>query len=375
MTPLNVLITDGSAKHTLAAVRSLGRRGFNIGVIDESILAQSFYSKYCVERYRIHLQRERPKNYVKQLQHILCKESYDVLLPISWYANYSLSKHHELIDDYVNLAIAPTDSMETAANKDMTMEFANKLGITIPKTIRLKETDLEYAGKQLGYPLVVKGSVEAGTVRYAKNLKDLKNAFIALQNERPIAQQYIKGDGVGFFAAYNHGKCVARFMHCRVREYPSSGGPSTAARAYYSNQLEEQGMKLLDALKWHGVAMVEFKKREFDGKYYLMEINPKFWGSLDLAIHSGVDFPYIACRIAMNNELPETTVSYNKNTMFRWPFPGELLSSLETGDLRGFIGNFFNRNYADDVECSDPVPSLLQLVSTMRKVRRRSGVQ
>ena len=374
MTPLNVLITDGSAKHTLAAVRSLGRRGFNIGVVDESILAQSFYSKYCEKRYRIHLQRMKPKNYVKQLQHILREERYDVLLPISWYANYSLSKYHELIDDYVNLAIAPKDSMEIAANKDMTMEFADQLGITIPKTISLKESDLEYAGKRLGYPLVVKGSLEAGTVRYAKNVKDLKNAFISLRNERPIAQQYIKGEGVGFFAAYNHGKCVARFMHIRVREYPSSGGPSTAARAYYSTQLEEQGMKLLDALNWHGVAMVEFKKSELDGKYYLMEINPKFWGSLDLAIHSGVDFPYIACRIAMNEKVTAATDSYNRTTMFRWPFPGELQSSLETGNFMGFIKNFFNRSYVDDVVCSDPAPTLFQIVSTMRKVRKRSGV-
>ncbi|MFW9965449.1 MAG: ATP-grasp domain-containing protein [Candidatus Sifarchaeia archaeon] len=375
MAPLKVLITDGSAKHTLAAIRSLGRRGYQIGVVDESILAQSFFSKYCRKRYRFRWNRSNPEDYVKYLQKILKNENYDVLLPISWYANYTLSKYHDLVDDYVNLAIAPTESMEIAANKDKTMEFAERVGVSIPQTISLNESNLDDVGTQIGFPLVVKGSLEAGTVRYAKNSKELKDAYEMLRNTRPIAQQYIRGAGVGFFAAYKNGTCVAHFMHARVREYPSSGGPSTAARAYHSVQLKEQGTNLLNALNWHGLAMVEFKRSELDGNFYLMEINPKFWGSLDLAIHAGVDFPYVACRIAMNEDVSPSKDHYRRDMMFRWPFPGELLSALETGKFSGFIRNFFNQNYVDDISCSDPVPSILQLVSTIRKVRKRTNGQ
>ena len=60
-----------------------------------------------------------------------------------------------------------------------------------------------------------------------------------------------------------------------------------------ANPEEKQRLKqeLLDELNWHGVAMVEFKVTE-DGTPYLMEINTRFWGSLQLAIDAGVDFPY-----------------------------------------------------------------------------------
>lgn len=67
-------------------------------------------------------------------------------------------------------------------------------------------------------------------------------------------------------------------MHKRMREYPITGGSSTAAESMYDPELRDLGLTLLKALDWHGVAMVEFKKDSRDGKYKLMEINPKFWG-------------------------------------------------------------------------------------------------
>ena len=117
--------------------------------------------------------------------------------------------------------------------------------------------------------------------------------------------------------------------------------------------------------------MVEFKQSTKDGKYYLMEVNPKFWGSLELAIHAGVDFPQIACDIAMGTASKSPQQRYRTNVSFRWPFPGELLYALEIGDYFGFIRNFFDRKYQDDIRLSDPVPLLFQLVSTARKVTRR----
>jgi len=73
-------------------------------------------------------------------------------------------------------------------------------------------------------------------------------------------------------------------MHHRLREDPPTGGQSTAARAYFSEQLKEYGLRLLQALRWHGAAMVEFKLDSRSGQFVLMEINGKFWGSLELAL-------------------------------------------------------------------------------------------
>jgi hypothetical protein len=78
---------------------------------------------------------------------------------------------------------------------------------------------------------------------------------------------------------------------------------------------------MLDALKWHGIAMVEFRQDSRDGEYKLMEINPKFWGSLDLALAAGADFPADLCRIAVGETL-QFTDEYDRNLRFQWPFSG-----------------------------------------------------
>lgn len=368
-----VLITDGAMKHTLAAVRSLGKRGIHVTVVDESYLAESFYSRYCHTR-RLTPRRITPEQYVKYLRLVLLKEHYDVLLPISYYSCYNVAKYRHYLENLVNFALPDFTSMEIAANKDRTMDYARKLGLNVPITVPLEvEDDLHKAEEVIGFPMVVKGSTEGGSVRYAHNSQDLKSAFQHLCHDHPIAQQYIRGPGYGYYAAYNNGKCIANFMHKRIREYPSSGGPSSAARSFYSNELMTEGRRLLDSLKWHGVAMVEFKQSLSDGKFYLMEINPKFWGSLDLSIYAGMDFPFIAFSIANGNASSVIQKRYRSNAFFRWPFPGEFLHALETLQFGSFFTNFIRGKYADDIRITDPAPLLLQIISTIRKVRKRKS--
>ena len=104
-----------------------------------------------------------------------------------------------------------------------------------------------------------------------------------------------------------------------------------------------------------------------------MEINPKFWGSLELSIQSGMDFPYIAYNIALGNAEIVRQMNYRKGVLFRWPFPGEFLYALETCQFPSFISNFFRHSYTDDVRISDPAPLLPQLISTFRKMRMRKS--
>ncbi len=116
-------------------------------------------------------------------------------------------------------------------------------------------------------------------------------------------------------------------MHHRIREYPVTGGASVCAESFYEEELKGLGMKLLDHLKWEGVAMVEFKKDNKDGKYKLMEINPKLWGSLELAITAGVHFPELLVE-ASEERLEFRESTYDKST-FQWLLNGELFHFIE----------------------------------------------
>jgi predicted ATP-grasp superfamily ATP-dependent carboligase len=128
---------------------------------------------------------------------------------------------------------------------------------------------------------------------------------------------------VGLFACYDRGYPVALFSHKRLREKPPSGGVSVLCESAPLNpDAVEYASRLLGKLEWHGVAMVEFKQDDRDGTLKLMEINGRFWGSLQLAIDAGVDFPAIAVSIAAGAH-PEPVTSYPLGIRNRW-FLGDL---------------------------------------------------
>jgi predicted ATP-grasp superfamily ATP-dependent carboligase len=118
--------------------------------------------------------------------------------------------------------------------------------------------------------------------------------------------------------------CIAAFAHQRNREYPISGGPSTDRVSILAPQLVELSIHLLKELKWQGIAMVEWKIDPRDGQPKLMEINPRFWGSLELAIRSGVDFPTLYARVA-SGEMVRPVLNYRVGVQCRWMIPGEIL--------------------------------------------------
>jgi len=81
--------------------------------------------------------------------------------------------------------------------------------------------------------------------------------------------------------------------------------------------LVAQSRLLLETMGWQGVAMVEFKRDARTGVAYLMEVNGRFWGSLQLAIDAGVDFPALLIAAA-SGEPVATPPSYRIGTRSRW---------------------------------------------------------
>jgi predicted ATP-grasp superfamily ATP-dependent carboligase len=135
--------------------------------------------------------------------------------------------------------------------------------------------------------------------------------------EHPFTiQNFVEGKGQGIFALYDQGKPICFFAHRRLREKPPEGGVSVLCEsAPVPENLKAYARTLLDAAAWHGVAMVEFRVTP-EGTPYLMEINPRFWGSLQLAIDSGVDFPYWLYQITTDKQIG--TLPPQKLRRVRW---------------------------------------------------------
>jgi predicted ATP-grasp superfamily ATP-dependent carboligase len=358
-----VLVLDGDHKNALAIVRHLGRAGrYAVEVAARGRASIARFSKYAARTITLPDPKRDPEAYANALLATLETRPYAALVPVSYISFQVCAGRADEIRALTRLAIAGEEAITLASDKMATYRFAASLGVPVPKTVEVRD-EREVGEIEMTFPCVIKAPFEMGknVVEYARDREELARKFARLCREYPfgerlpVVQQHVSGDGFGFFAYYEGGACRARFMHRRLREYPVTGGASTAAESCRDEELAELGTRLLDALHWEGVAMVEFKQDAATGVYYLMEINAKFWGSLDLALVAGVDFPGMMVAGAPAGE------GGFADARFQWLLNGELFHALERPrDALAVARDLFRSR--NDVWLRDPLPNLFQLL-------------
>ena len=180
-------------------------------------------------------------------------------------------------------------------------------------------------------------------------------------------QEYIPNGGAyGVAALFNlNSEPRAAFVYKRLREYPVSGGPSTLRESVKNDEIRDIAISLLKSLNWVGVAMVEFRIDARDGKAKLMEVNPRFWGSLQLAILSGMDFPYLLYKMAVDGDV-EPVWDYETGIRCRWLIPGDILHFMSNPNRMRLQPGFFTRTQGDDIiSIADPMPIVGRVSSVL----------
>jgi predicted ATP-grasp superfamily ATP-dependent carboligase len=355
---VKVLVTDAHFKNALCAIRNLGRHGCDVWAGSERRWAQGFYSRAC----RHHVTYPPPwdrDRFLPHLRDLAAREGIDVILPIGDRCVSVLSEYREELGSGVRVPVAAWDTMQVAASKARTVELATRLGIAVPRTYASR-WEIER------YPVVVKASQGSGWVRYVNRPTEFPEAI----GTETMIQEYVPGEARALFALYDRGTAVAVFQHRRLREFPITGGASTAAESIHDPALEELGLRLLDALHWHGVAMVEFKWNPSDGRYTLMEVNPKFWGSLDLAVAAGVEFPWLAVRLAMG-EVIRPAFDYPVGIRFQWVFDELLHVAARPSAVRAVFRDARSRAVHRDLEWGDLKPNLFRGVTVLATLLKR----
>jgi predicted ATP-grasp superfamily ATP-dependent carboligase len=372
-----VFVTDGHWRKTLAVVRSLGRRGLEVTVGESSRVATSLFSKYCSRRVVYPSVRRRPEAFLSFLRQELTGRTYDLLMPMEEETLLLLAQHREEFAPLVRLPIAPYHDIMKARDKGWLLQHASQEGIPIPRTFWVQTmADLGAVKDVIPPPWVIKPRVSSGAfgICYVEREDDLEAAYqeVHRQFPFPLIQERIPPAGEAFGLAAlldGRGQVKASFAHRRLREYPVRGGPSTLRESTHHPQIEELGIRLLQSLHWYGVAMVEFKVDPRDNQPKLMELNPRFWGSLALAIHAGVDFPTLLYKMAMGEEF-DPVLEYTVGARCRWLLPGDILHFLTNPNRFHLKPSFFQfRGMAYDIlSRDDPMPTagrFLTLISLL----------
>ena len=298
---------------SLPIIRALGREKIPVICTERTICrkkaALGFYSKYSSQNTLLTDICEDEEKFVSDLSE-LCRlqEETPVIIPVGITTLLTLCKRKDEISAFADVALPPPDMIELANDKARLIPFAESIGVPVPKTTFLAdgETVTELSDR-ITYPSVIKlptgellglaPSERYAIVRTREEFITTYEKFATLGGEI-LVQQYIEGDGYGVSAVFGrNGEPLEIFCHHRLREYPASGGPSSFCESADLPELCDHAIKLLRALHWEGVAMVEFKGSPENG-FYLMEINPRFWGSSALAPNSGCNIPLALYRAA-----------------------------------------------------------------------------
>jgi len=258
--------------------------------------------------------------------------------------------------------------------------IAKQSGIPTPKTALVRgEDEIPDALSITGLPAVMKPRFGWGK-RGVFLITDAREAKKCYESSRKISEVIIQefipwGGAYGYCAIFGFNSCpYVSFSFERVREYPPDGGPSTYRIAKKVPKVIEYGERLLRAIRWYGIAMVEFRRSSQDNEFYLMEINPRFWGSMALAIGAGIDFPSLLLDLFLGRLSP-MPVRWREKTAFRWFLgeikrlfamkfnPKEVLKMVNTIDAKDDIFNI-----------RDPFPFLANLLFTPIKLFRGSSI-
>tara|TARA_R110001583_G_scaffold154316_1_gene305987 strand:+ start:16817 stop:18502 length:1686 start_codon:yes stop_codon:yes gene_type:complete len=382
----------------LAITRSLGRQGIQVILASPEKDPIASRSRYVHAYHQYSDPSEDCAAFLDQVAGLIERYQPDLVIPVTEKTLIPLSEQRKRFADLAVLALPPADALVTVLDKQATAELALSLQIPTPAGIVASDAaGLLDAAQQTGFPVVIKPirsvSRQTGavgpqlTVTYAFDLDELQRvARPLLEHGEVVIQEYFRGEGVGIELIANKGEICYAFQHRRLHEMPLSGGGSSLRESTaISPALLAAAKKLIAALNWQGVAMVEFKQNPISGEFRLVEINGRFWGSLPLSVAAGADFPLLAWELYTGRPLTALAPAragvtcrdlakdlYWHEYVVRRVTDSRLFSYPSKGRvLLGILGVFSPRHHFDSWNLRDLRPGLAELTRILGHYRDR----
>lgn len=389
-----ILVTNAQQRKSLSFTRSLGEKGYDIFCCDTTACNPARFSKYCKGFFK-----QSPKeSLLTFLTELVQKKSVDVLAPMDEDCMEVVLHNKEMFSKYCSFALPSIESYEAALYKDNAVRLAQKAGVICPKTVitsklyneSIDEATfrrlLEQKAGEIGYPVVIKPVRSSGSrgIAIVDSPELFYDTFVKVHEQYPfpLLQSFIKAkDKYDVCLIYNKkGECKAGFVQKEIRNYPEGIGPSTVQQSFHRPDILQEALKIMNFIPWTGVVELEFLVDDEEKNIVFMEINPRFWASVETAVLSGVDFPWLYTEVARTGDCP-LVEEYVVGKTVRWFWPGDLLYYLTAKNKKNQIPGFFagkRKGVTDDIYRSgDPLPVMgvwLQSIYTIVRKERRDFV-
>lgn len=394
---LDVLVLDAASRQALVAVRSLGRRKIAVGAMETFRHPPTFSSRWCVARF-VSSGGHATAAYLHALEGALDRSGAALVIPAHDGTISLLRRNRRQLEHRAALALAHEAAMTTAVSKPRTLAIAAEVGIGVPRQVLVvRADDLSGALEEIGLPAVLKPceswvESDGHAVRVVPHLvttrEEANRVFTELTRlgGSVLVQQYVGGRREAVSLLYSDGRVHARFAQWAERTYPPLGGDSVLRQSIpVPPDIGDQAERLVREIDLEGYSEVEFR-RDRDGTPYLMEINPRLSASVEIAVRSGVDFPFLLKQWACGETI-ERVDAYRTGGWMRY-LGGDVRGTAEAFRQRGrpeiptprqaardFVGAFLRPMGYDYFQWRDPLPACrateLFLRRTASQIRKR----
>jgi predicted ATP-grasp superfamily ATP-dependent carboligase len=383
---MRILVVGYLNKSPVAGIRALARAGHSVDLAVPRHARQPkasllFRSRYARHGFALPHPLDDIDGFTRSLLDVVRAGEYRAVLPWDHHVGIPIARRLAEFSALAGFAMPDAATYERVHDKAALHRWLKDRGFDVPRFYDY--VDLADLKKQaIRFPVVVKArrcsGVREGT-RYASTMDELERAFVDIESRpsacpelddfhRPFVQEYVQGTGHDGLFLFNRGAMRAAVTQQRVVTYPLNGGVGIFNKTTREPELIDYGRKMLEALGWHGPCQVETKKDARDGRYRLVEINPRFWGPLDLAIRAGVNFPLLAAELAATGECAET-YNYRVGVAYRSLFPVTFMSICRDRGhrLRRLLElrDLVRRDTHCEVDWRDPMPNLLDIGQTV----------
>jgi len=307
----------------LGVIRALGMMDVPIVAVYYDLHKDMGYvSKYVKHKiYAPHPERSEDE-FLNLLIESASRFGGGLLIPVSDETLVTVSRNKDLLGRHYVVACTEWDITRQFIDKKHTYALAEAVGVATPKTIVPRSPeDVESYGKTIEYPCLVKPcQSHLFFARFGRKMVPVSNLehMLSIYQQASDAgmdvmlQEIIPGDDthvVNYNSYFWDGQPLAEFTAQQLRKAPPEFGSPCVAVSKQIPEVIEPGRKILRSMGFYGYSCTEFKKDPRDGVYKLMEVNGRHNLSSLLAVHCGINFPWLHYKHLVQGELP-TAVAY-----------------------------------------------------------------
>jgi predicted ATP-grasp superfamily ATP-dependent carboligase len=294
-----VLIAVEHRAASLTAVRALHSKGYDVWVATSNARTYAALSRARAGTIIVPDPSLDAERFVGALINAAGALAADVVVPAGEPASFALAGRADAFPPQTAVGAVDPAVVQRATDKVALLDLAAAAGLEVPPSILVDRAQFEQCRREISFPALLKprqsetrvdgGKLEYVMARRVHSLDELRTELERAPGQEWIVQRYIPGRLGAVCGVAWEGRLVCALHQVALRTYPSDGPSAYAVTVSPDVQLEQGVARLLELMDWSGIFQAQFIHA--DTHQYLIDFNPRTYGSLALAVAAGMNLP------------------------------------------------------------------------------------